>query len=178
MENFHGDDIYSHNINKHSCTYQSLPEHQVSKLCEYLTKRHIKSYQHMEGLSVFSNYVKTTLNVGSSLKEVDWGGNNDSDSTSSRCIPMEVDWGSKLKANHTSCGCMLMKVDWGGKLIAISMVYWGTHETYPNGHNISEVDWGDHDSSCNHMNEFSLSEFYWGAHDSRFFLFLVNIVFG
>ena len=66
MENFHEDDIYPHNMNKHSCTYQSLPEHQVSKLCEYLTKRHIKSYQHMEGLNAFSNYVKTTLNLGSS----------------------------------------------------------------------------------------------------------------
>ena len=39
----------------------------------------------------------------------------------------------------------------------------------------SLVDLGDHDSSCNHMNEFSLSEVDWGAHDSSFFLFLVNI---
>ena len=77
MENFHGDDIYPHCSNKHSCTYQSLPEHQVSKLCEYLTKRHIKSCQHMEDLNAFSNYVKTALNLGSSLKEVDWGGNID-----------------------------------------------------------------------------------------------------
>ena len=92
VENFHGDDIYPHNINRHSCTYQSLPEHQVSKLCEYLTKRHIKSYQHMEGLNAFSNYVKTTLNLGSSLKEVDWGGNIDPKYTSSRCMLMEVDW--------------------------------------------------------------------------------------
>ena len=109
MENFHGDDIYPHNINKHRCTYQSLPEHQVSKLCEYLTKRHIKSYQHMEGLNAFSNYVKTTLNLGSSLKEVDWGG--------------------KLKLNCTSCGYMLMDVHWGGKLIVNSMVNRGAHET-------------------------------------------------
>ena len=67
------------------------------------------------------------------------------------------------------------EVDWGGKLIVNFMVNWGVHETYPNGYNISEVDWGDHDSSSNHMNEFSLSEVDWRAHDSSFFLFLVNI---
>ena len=80
---------------------------------------------------------------------------------------MEVDW-----ETHTSCGCMLMEVDWGGKLILNCMVDWGTHGTHPNGPNISEVDWGDHDSSCNHMNEFSLSEVDSGAHDLSFFLFL------
>ena len=36
------------------------------------------------------------------------------------------------------------------------MVDWQRHETYPTGHNISEVDWG-------------------ALHDSCFFLFLVNI---
>ena len=85
--------------------------------------------------------------------------------------PSEVEWGdpkgepTKHGLNYTSSGYMLMEVDWGGKLIVNSMVNWGVHETYPNGHNISEVDWGDHDSSCNHMNEFSLSEVDWGAHD-------------
>ena len=68
-----------------------------------------------------------------------------------------------------------MEVDWGGKLIVNSMVNWGFHETYPNGHNISAVDWGNHDSSCNHMNEFSLSQVDWGAHDSSYFLYLVYI---
>ena len=68
-----------------------------------------------------------------------------------------------------------MEVDWGRKLIANSMVNWGSHKTYPNGQNISEVDWGDLDSSWNHMNEFLLSEVDWGAHDSSFFHFLVNI---
>ena len=129
----------------------------------------------MEGLNTFSNYVETTLNLGSSLKEVDWGGNFDPNCTSSRCMLMEVDWGGKLKLNYTSCGCMLMEVDWGGKLIVNSMVYWGTHETHPNGHNISEVDWGGHGSRSNHMIEFLLSEVDWGAHDSSFFLLLVNI---
>ena len=131
MESFHGDDIYPHNINKHSCTYQSLPEHQVSKLCEYLTKRHIKSYQHMGGLNAFSNYVKTTLKLGQSLKE-DWGGNID---------PMLT-----------------------GELMELTQMK-----------NISEVDWGDHGSSSNHMTEFLLSEVDWGAHNSSFFLYLVNI---
>ena len=149
MENFHGDDIYPHNINmnKHSCTYQSLPEHQVSKLCKYLTKRHIKSYKHMEGLNTFSNYVKTTLNLGSSLKEVDWGGNIDPNYTSSECMLMEVDWGCKLKLNYTSCGCMLVEVDWGGKLIVNSIVNWGAHETHQNEHTTTRVHWGDHDQA-------------------------------
>ena len=71
--------------------------------------------------------------------------------------------------------CMLMEVDWGGKLIANSLDYWGDHETHPNGHKISEVDWGGHDCSSNHMNDFLFSEVDWGAHDSSFFLFLVNI---
>ena len=88
---------------------------------------------------------------------------------------MEVDWGCKPKLNYTSSGCMFMEVDWGGKLIVNSVVDWGTHETHPNGHNVSEVDWGGHGSSSNHMNEFLLSKVDWGAHDSSFFLFLVNI---
>ena len=68
-----------------------------------------------------------------------------------------------------------MEVDWRSKLIVNSMVDWEAHETHPNGHNISEVDWGGHDFSSNHMNEFMLSEVDWGAHDSSFFPFLVNI---
>ena len=64
VENFHGDNLNPHNINKHSCTHQSLqetqhlchpehclifvgPEHQASKIYEYLTKKHIKSNQQM-----------------------------------------------------------------------------------------------------------------------------------
>ena len=68
-----------------------------------------------------------------------------------------------------------MEVDLGGKLIDNSMVDRGTHETPPIGHYISEVEWGGHGSSSNHMTEFLLSEVDWGAHDSTFFLFLVNI---
>ena len=164
MENCHGDDIYSHNINinKHSCTYQSLPEHQVSKISKYLTKSHIKSYKHMEGLNTFSNYVQTTLNLGSSLKEVDWYPNY----TSSECMLMEVDWGGKLKLNYTSCGCILMEVDWGGRIIVNSMVNWGAHETHQNEHSTTRVHWVDHDPSLNPMDEYSISEVDWGAHDS------------
>ena len=68
-----------------------------------------------------------------------------------------------------------MEVDWGGNLILNSMVDCGTHETHPNGHNISEVGWGGYGSSSKHMTEFLLSEGDWGACDSSFFLFLVNI---
>ena len=89
VENFHGDNLNPHNINKPSCTHQSLqetqhpchpehclifvgPEHQVSKIYEYLTKRHIKSNQHMDNPNASSNYVKTTLNHRLSLSEVDF----------------------------------------------------------------------------------------------------------
>ena len=61
--------------------------------------------------------------------------------TSSGSMLMQVDWGGKLKHNYTSSGSMLMEVDWGGKLIINSMVDSGAHETHPNGHNISEIDW-------------------------------------
>ena len=95
--------------------------------------------------------------------------------TSNGCMLMEIDWGGNLKLIHTSCGCMLMEVDWGGNLIDNSMVDWGTHETQPNGQNISEVDWGSHGCSSNHMTECLPSEVDWGTHDSSFILFLVNI---
>ena len=55
------------------CLFFIGPEHQVSKIYEYLTKRHIKSIQHMDNPNAFSNYVKTTVNHGLSLSEVDLG---------------------------------------------------------------------------------------------------------
>ena len=64
------------------------------------------------------------------------------------CVPFNL--------NNTSCGFMLKEVDWGGKHPMNSLVDWHRHETYPTGHNISEVDRG-------------------ALHDSSFFLFLVNI---
>ena len=132
-------------------------------------------------IHALSNCVRETFNHGLGPSKVDWGDHKGEPTkhvpnyTSSGCMLMEVDWGGKLKLNYTSCGCMLMRVDWGGKLIVNSMVNWRIHETYPNGHNISEVDWGNHDSSCNHMNEFSLSDVDWGAHDSSYFVYLVHI---
>ena len=64
------------------------------------------------------------------------------------CVPLNL--------NNTSCGFMLKEVDWGGINPITSVVDWRRHETYPTGHNISEVDWG-------------------ALHDSSFFLFMVNI---
>ena len=49
------------------------------------------------------------------------------------CVPINL--------NNTSCGFMLKELDWGGKHPINSMVDWQSHETYPTGHNISEVDW-------------------------------------
>ena len=48
------------------------------------------------------------------------------------------------------------EVDWGGKHPINSVVDWQSHEAYPTGHNISEVDCG-------------------ALHDSSFLLILVNI---
>ena len=64
------------------------------------------------------------------------------------CVPFNL--------NNTSCKFMLKEVDSGGKHPINSVVDWRSHDTYPAGHNISEVDWG-------------------ALHDSSFFLFLVNI---
>ena len=152
------------------------PIHFVGKNGEYF----IKSNQHMDILHAFINYVRATFNHGLSSSEIDWADPKQELTemlkyTSNGCIFMGVDWGGNLKLIHTSCGCMLMEVDWGGKLILNSLVDWQTHETHPNGHNISEVDWGGHGSSSSHMTGFLLSEVDWGAHGSSFFLFLVNI---
>ena len=112
VENFHGDNLNPHNINKLSCTHQSLqetqhlfhtecclnfvgPEHQSSKIYEYLTKRPIKSNQHMDNTNAFSNYVKTKLNHGLRFSEVDL---------------------SYLKRETTKHGYSLMDVDWGGNI--------------------------------------------------------------
>ena len=62
---------------------------------------------------------------------------------------MEIDWGDKF--NYTSCGC--------------PMANWQGHETHPTGHKTSEVDWGGHDPTPNHVNESLLSEVDWGAHN-------------
>ena len=51
---------------------------------------------------------------------------------------------------------MFKEVDCGGNNPINSVLAWQRHETYPTGHNISEVDWG-------------------ALHDSTFFHFWVNI---
>ena len=135
---------------------------------EYPLKRHTKSNQHMGILHaltksnqhmgilhVFSICVKATFNHGLSPSEVDWDDPKGQPTkmfryTSSGCMLMEVGWGGEVKLNYTSSECMLMEVDWGDKHIVNSMVDWGTHETHPNGHPISGVDWGGHGSSSNH----------------------------
>ena len=143
VDNFHGDNLNPHNINKLSCTHQSLPEHQVSKIYEYLTKRYLKSNQHMDNTNAFSNHVKTTLNHGLSLSEVDLC-NLKRETTKHGPSLMEVDWGGKIKPNYTSSGCILMQVDWGGKRrvnhineCISSDIDWGAHETLLNGHSIT-----------------------------------------
>ena len=121
------------------------PIHSVGKNWEHL----IKSNEHMDILHAFINYARATFNHGFSPSEVDRDDPKGEltemlQYTSNGCMLMEVDWGSNLKLIHTSCGCMLMEVAWGGKLILNSMVDWQTDEPHPNGHRISEVDWGGH----------------------------------
>ena len=151
--------VLIHHVDKNGeCFYGDNSIH------EYPTKRHIKSNQHMGILHEFSNCVRETSNHGLSPSEVDWG--------DPKGEP------TKHGPNYTSNVYMLMEVDWGGKLNCTSyrnsMVDWGAHETHPNGHNISEIDWGSHGSSSNHMTEFLLSKVDWGAHDSNLSHFLVN----
>ena len=127
VDNFHGHNLNLHNINKLSCTHQSLqetqnichpehclifvgPEHQSSKIYENLTKRPIESNQHMDNPYAFSNYVKTTLNHGLSLSEVDLS-HLKRETTKHGSSLMEVDWGGNIDPNYTSSGCMLMQVD-------------------------------------------------------------------
>ena len=47
---------------------------------------------------------------------------------------MQVDWERRLRVNYKN-ECMPSEDDWGA------------HETHQNGHNITKVDWGDHDQS-------------------------------
>ena len=60
--------------------------------------------------NAFSNYVKTTLNHGLSLSEVDLG-DLKRETTKHGPSLMEVDWGGKFESNYTLCGCMCMQVD-------------------------------------------------------------------
>ena len=119
VENLHGDNLNPHSINKLSCSHQSPQESQ--HLCH---PDHCLIFVGPEDQSskiyhAFSNYVKTTFNNGLNLMEVDWGGNIDSNYTSTtKHGPslIEVDWGGNIDPNYTSSGSMLMQVDWGGTL--------------------------------------------------------------
>ena len=125
LENFNRDNLNPHNINTLSCTNQSLqeiqhldhpehclifvgPAHQAFNIYEYLTKRHIKSNQHMDNPNVFSNYVKTTLNHGLSLSEVDLGYLK-RETTRDGSSFMEVDRGKLSPTTHQvdACSCKL-----------------------------------------------------------------------
>ena len=101
----------------------------------------------MDNPNAVSNYVKTILNHGLSLSEVDLA---DLQRKTTRHGPslMEVDWGENIDPNYTSSGCMLMQVDGGGKLrvnhineCMPSEVDQGAHETHEDGHSITKVDW-------------------------------------
>ena len=75
------------------------------------TKRYIKSRQHMDTPHAFSNYLKTSLNHGLNLSEVDWG-DLKRESTKHEPSLMEVDWERQLRVNHID-EYMLSEVDWG-----------------------------------------------------------------
>ena len=107
-------------------------------------------------LHAFSNSVREKFNHGLSPSDVDWG-DPKGEPTKHGPSLFEADWERRM-LNYTTCGCMLTEVDWGGKLRANSVVDWGPHETHSNGQSITEVYWGGHDSSSNHMNEFLFSE--------------------
>ena len=135
----------------------------------------------MDNPNALSNHIKTTLNHGLSLSEIDLGDLRRGTTKHGPSL-MEVDLGGKIKPNYTSSGCMLMQVDWGGKLrvnhineCMPSEADWGACETHQNGHSINEVDWGGHDPSPYPMDGCMLSEVDWGAHDSSFFFYHVHI---
>ena len=92
----------------------------------------------MDNPNAFSNYV----NHGLSLSEVDFG-DIKRETTKHRPSLMEVDLGGGNEPNYTSSRCMLMQADWGGKLrvnnineYVPSEVDWGAHITHPKGHSI------------------------------------------
>ena len=121
------------------------PKIEVTKV---LTHTNGKNGEHFYG----ENWHNTNKNVDNSdynsilvtKNLMHHGGRNGEHS----CVPFNI--------NNTSCGFMLKEVDWGGKHPINLVVDWRMHETYPTGHNISDVDWG-------------------ALHDSSFFHFLVNI---
>ena len=57
-----------------------------------------------------------------------------------------------------------------------SEVDWGAQVTHQNGHSITKVDWGDHDTSLYPMDGCMLSEVDWGAQDSSFSFTLCTLI--
>ena len=64
VENFHGDNLNPHNINKLSCTHQSLQETQHLCIPEHCLIFVGSEHQSSKIYHAFSNYVKTTFNNG------------------------------------------------------------------------------------------------------------------
>ena len=112
------------------------PEHQASKIYEYSQRGMSSQTNTLDNPNIFSNYVKTTPKHGPSLSEADLG-DLKREMTKHGSSLMEVDWGGNIEPNYTSSGCMLMQVDWGGKLRVNHI-----NECMP-----SEVDWGAHEPS-------------------------------
>ena len=124
VENFHADNLNPHNINKLSCTHQSIQDTQHLYHPEHCLNFVGPEHQSPKIYPAFSNYVKTTFksglslsevdlshlsrettNYGSNLMHVDWGGNIDSNCTSTAKhgpSHMEVDWGGNIDSNYTS----------------------------------------------------------------------------
>ena len=149
MENFHGDKLNPHNINKPNCTHQSLQEIQHLYHFEHCLIFVGPEHQSSKIYHAFSNYVKTTFNNGLSFSEVDLS-HPKRETRNHGSNLMEVDWGGNIDPNYSSSGCMLMQVDFRVNHINECMpseVDWGAHETHQNGHSITKVDWGAHDSS-------------------------------
>ena len=101
------------------------------------------STQHMDNPNAFSNYVRTRLDLGLSLSEVNLG-DLKRETTKHGSSLMEVDWGGNIEPNYTSSGWMIMHADWGGKLrvnhineCMPSEVDCGAYENHQNGHTAS-----------------------------------------
>ena len=117
VENFHGDNLNPHNINKLSCTHLSLQETQHPCHLEHCLTFVRPEHQSSKRNHAFSNYVKTTFNNGLSHSEVDLIHLKRETRIHGSNI-MEVDWGGNIDSNYTSAtkhGPSLMEVDWEEK---------------------------------------------------------------
>ena len=118
MENFHGDNLNPHIINKLSCTHQSLQETQHLCHPEHCLYFVGPEHQSSKIYHVFCNYVKTTFSNGVSLSEVDLS-HLKRETTNHGSNLMENDWGGNIDSNYISTtkhAPSLMEVDWGGKI--------------------------------------------------------------